>query len=120
MSRKDQIERLAKDEGPIRRQDVAEALDLSEAYVGTILADLAKETPPHLSEEDVPFKPLRKAPSEIDLYTLRHSCCTHWLRERRRLVWVNRLMRHESIETTMGYVHLLPSDLRSMYEAGAS
>jgi len=48
MSRKDQIERLAKDEGPIRRQDVAEALDLSEAYVGTILADLAKETPPRL------------------------------------------------------------------------
>ncbi|WVM01632.1 hypothetical protein, partial [Salinibacter phage 6_10] len=46
MSRKDQIERLAKDEGPIRRQDVAGALDLSEAYVGTILADLAKETPP--------------------------------------------------------------------------
>ena len=48
MSRKDQIERLAKDEGPIRRQDVAETLDLSEAYVGTILADLAKETPPRL------------------------------------------------------------------------
>lgn len=48
MSRKDQIERLAKDEGPIRRQDVAGALDLSEAYVGTILADLAKETPPRL------------------------------------------------------------------------
>ena len=83
-------------------------------------AALAHEDFPHLSEEDVPFKPLRKAPSEIDLYTLRHSCCTHWLRERRRLVWVNRLMRHESIETTMQYVHLLPTDLRQMYEAGGS
>jgi len=48
MSRKDQIERLAKEDGPIQRQDVAEALDLSEAYVGTLLADLAKETPPRL------------------------------------------------------------------------
>jgi site-specific recombinase XerD len=29
-------------------------------------------------------------------------------------------MRHESIETTMQYVHLLPTDLRQMYEAGGS
>lgn len=78
-------------------------------------ATLSHENFPDLSPEDVPFEPLNEDPEEIDLYTLRHSCCTYWLRQRRRLIWVNHLLRHESIETTMQYVHLLPTDLREMY-----
>ena len=54
-------------------------------------------------------------PTDVDFYTLRHSCCTHWLREGRRLIWVNHLMRHAKIETTMEYIHLLPTHLREMY-----
>lgn len=68
--------------------------------------------------EDLPFEPLDEDPAAIDFYTLRHSCCTYWLRERRRLIWVNHLMRHKDIETTMEYVHLLPTDLREMYQNG--
>ena len=78
-------------------------------------AALSHEDFSELSAEDVEFEPLREDPSDIDLYTLRHSCCTYWLRQKRRLIWVNHLMRHESIETTMEYVHLLPTDLREMY-----
>ena len=55
-------------------------------------------------------------PEAVNFYTLRHSCCTHWLREGKPLIWVNALMRHAQIETTMEYVHLLPTDLRSMYQ----
>jgi len=32
-----------------------------------------------------------------------------------RVLNLDELLRHESIETTMQYVHLLPSDLREMY-----
>jgi len=71
-----------------------------------------------LSPEDVSFSPLQADPSDIDLYTLRHSCCTYWLRKRRRLIWVRHLMRHKSIETTMEYANLLPTDLREMYAGG--
>ena len=73
MSRKDQIERLAKDEGPIRRQDVAGALDLSEAYVGTILADLAKETPPRLVRIDQGVYQHPENVEEEDVTDLRES-----------------------------------------------
>jgi len=78
-------------------------------------AALSHEDFSGLGPGDVEFKPLREDPAKIDLYTLRHSCCTYWLRQRRRLIWVNHLMRHESIETTMQYVHLLPTDIREMY-----
>ena len=72
-----------------------------------------------LQPADVPFEPLDEDPSEVDFYTLRHSCATYWLRQRRRLIWVNQLLRHKDISTTMEYVHLLPTDLRAMYQAGA-
>ena len=71
-----------------------------------------------LQPADVPFEPLGEDPSEVDFYTLRHSCATYWLRQRRRLIWVNQLLRHKDISTTMEYVHLLPTDLRAMYQAG--
>jgi site-specific recombinase XerD len=73
-----------------------------------------------LQEADVPFEPFDEDPSAVDFYTLRHSCATYWLRQRRRLIWVNRLLRHKDISTTMEYVHLLPTDLRAMYQTGAS
>jgi integrase len=70
-----------------------------------------------LTPEEVPFEPLGVAdPYDINIKTLRHSCCTYWLRQRRRLVWVNHLLRHADIDTTMNYVHLLPTDLQEMYQ----
>lgn len=71
-------------------------------------------------ESQVPFTVLDEDKEEIDFYTLRHSCATHWLRERRRLIWVKHLMRHQDISTTMQYTHLLPTDLREMYEQGSA
>jgi integrase/recombinase XerD len=50
----------------------------------------------------------------ISMYTLRHSCATHWLREGKPLIWVNRLLRHSQVQTTMGYVHLAGVDLQDM------
>ena len=50
----------------------------------------------------------------ISMYTLRHSCATHWLREGKPLIWVNRLLRHSQIQTTMEYVHLAGVDLQEM------
>lgn len=50
----------------------------------------------------------------ISMYTLRHSCATHWLREGKPLIWVNRLLRHSQVQTTMEYVHLAGVDLQDM------
>ena len=50
----------------------------------------------------------------ISMYTLRHSCATHWLREGKSLIWVNRLLRHSQVQTTMEYVHLAGVDLQEM------
>lgn len=81
-------------------------------------ADPSSEEDLDVTASDVPFDPLDEDPEEVDFYTLRHSCCTYWLRERRRLIWVNHLMRHKDIDTTMEYIHLLPTDLREMYQNG--
>lgn len=51
---------------------------------------------------------------DISMYTLRHSCATHWLREGKPLIWVNRLLRHSQVQTTMEYVHLAGVDLQEM------
>jgi integrase len=37
----------------------------------------------------------------LSMYTLRHSCATHWLQEGKPLIWVNRLLRHSQVQTTM-------------------
>lgn len=50
----------------------------------------------------------------ISMYTLRHSCATHWLREGKSLIWVNRLLRHSQVQTTMEYVHIAGVDLQNM------
>lgn len=50
----------------------------------------------------------------ISMYTLRHSCATHWLRQGKPLIWVNRLLRHSQVQTTMEYVHLAGVDLQEM------
>jgi integrase len=50
----------------------------------------------------------------ISMYTLRYSCATHWLREGKPLIWVNRLLRHSQVQTTMEYVHLAGVDLQEM------
>jgi site-specific recombinase XerD len=51
---------------------------------------------------------------DISMYTLRHSCATHWLRRGKPLIWVNRLLRHSQVQTTMEYVHLAGVDLQEM------
>lgn len=48
------------------------------------------------------------------MYTLRHSCATHWLQEGKPLIWVNQLLRHSQVQTTMEYVHLAGVDLQDI------
>ena len=64
------------------------------------------------SEEDMSMTEERA--ERISMYTLRHSCATHWLRQGKSLIWVNRLLRHSQVQTTMEYVHLAGVDLQSM------
>ena len=53
------------------------------------------------SEEDMSMTEERA--ERISMYTLRHSCATHWLKEGR-----------SQVQTTMEYVHLAGVDLQSM------
>ena len=64
--------------------------------------------------EPVGCAAVAKRAERISMYTLRHSCATHWLREGKSLIWVNRLLRHSQVQTTMEYVHLAGVDLQEM------
>ena len=59
-----------------------------------------------------PTKPRKYHP-----HVLRHSFCTEKIRRRVPLPYVQRLMRHNNIQTTMRYTHVVPEDLRDAIEA---
>jgi integrase/recombinase XerD len=50
-------------------------------------------------------------------HVLRHAFCTEKIRRRVPLPYVQRLMRHDNIQTTMRYTHVVPEDLRDAIEA---
>lgn len=50
---------------------------------------------------------------EIDLHSLRHTCCIHLLRKGVPLYTVSRWMRHKDIKTTQRYADLLKEDISS-------
>lgn len=49
-------------------------------------------------------------------HVLRHSFCTERIRRGVPLPHVQRLMRHNDIQTTMRYTHVVPEDLRNAIE----
>jgi integrase/recombinase XerD len=59
-----------------------------------------------------PGKPRKYYP-----HVLRHAFCTEKIRRRVPLPYVQRLMRHDNIQTTMRYTHIVPEDLRDAIEA---
>ncbi len=57
-----------------------------------------------------------KIPAKMVRHDLRHRRVTTWLAEGKDLVKVQRAMGHSKVEITMGYLHLVPEDLRSLVE----
>ena len=55
-------------------------------------------------------------PPQFVRHDLRHRRVTTWLAEGKDLVKVQRAMGHSKVEITMGYLHLVPEDLRSLVE----
>ncbi|MCH6547592.1 MAG: tyrosine-type recombinase/integrase, partial [Gemmatimonadetes bacterium] len=55
-------------------------------------------------------------PAEFVRHDLRHRRVTTWLAKGKDLVKVQRAMGHSKVEITMGYLHLVPEDLRSLVE----
>ena len=55
-------------------------------------------------------------PAKMVRHDLRHRRVTTWLAEGKDLVKVQRAMGHSKVEITMGYLHLVPEDLRSLVE----
>jgi len=51
-SRKDEIADFVKEQGPVRRDDVAEEFDLKPNYAGRLLSEMAKEDPPRLGKHE--------------------------------------------------------------------
>jgi phage repressor protein C with HTH and peptisase S24 domain len=48
MARKEQIVEIVREDGPVRRNDIAEKLPIKANYAGTLLSELADEHPPRL------------------------------------------------------------------------
>ncbi|MCZ6858221.1 MAG: tyrosine-type recombinase/integrase [Gemmatimonadetes bacterium] len=55
-------------------------------------------------------------PPQFVRHDLRHRRVTTWLAAGKDLVKVQRAMGHSKVEITMGYLHLVPEDLRSLVE----
>jgi site-specific recombinase XerD len=51
------------------------------------------------------------------IHSIRHSCATHLLENGADVRYVQELLGHESIETTVGYTHLLIDKLKSAYKS---
>lgn len=49
--------------------------------------------------------------NDVGLHTLRHTCCSRLVQGGMPLVHVKEWMGHKSIQTTMRYAHLAPTDL---------
>ncbi len=62
------------------------------------------------------FKHLKKKTGiEAHPHTMRHSFCTNLLESNTNLYYVQRLMGHQSLQTTSGYLHCVDSDLKKIY-----
>ena len=48
MARKEEIVEIVREDGPVRRNDIAEKLQIKANYAGTLLSELAYEDPPRL------------------------------------------------------------------------
>jgi phage repressor protein C with HTH and peptisase S24 domain len=48
MARKEEIVEIVREDGPVRRNDIAEKLPIKANYAGTLLSELADEDPPRL------------------------------------------------------------------------
>ena len=55
-------------------------------------------------------------PVEFVRHDLRHRRVTTWLAKGKDLVKVQRAMGHSNVKITMGYLHLVPNDLRDLVE----
>ena len=62
----------------------------------------------------------KKAVADYRFHDNRHTAATRLLRTTGNLAAVKRLLRHEKIETTMRYAHVLDDDLRDAMEATAT
>ena len=55
-------------------------------------------------------------PAEFVRHDLRHRRVTTWLAKGKDLVKVQRAMGHSNVKITMGYLHLVPNDLRDLVD----
>jgi len=53
----------------------------------------------------------------VSLYSLRHSCATHLLRRGADLRYVQALLGHSSVETTVVYTHESVEEIRKVYKS---
>lgn len=51
----------------------------------------------------------------LTIHGIRHSCATHLLENGASVRYVQELLGHESIETTVKYTHLLPESMKRIY-----
>jgi site-specific recombinase XerD len=62
------------------------------------------------------FKHLKKKTGiEAHPHTMRHSFCTNLLQSNTNLYYVQRLMGHQSLQTTQQYLHVVDLDLQKIY-----
>ena len=54
----------------------------------------------------------------VSLHSIRHSTATHLLEAGADVRYVQELLGHENIKTTVKYTHLLPENLRRAYKSG--
>jgi site-specific recombinase XerD len=62
------------------------------------------------------FKHLKKKTGiEAHPHTMRHSFCTNLLKSNCNLFYVQRMMGHQSLQTTEAYLHVVDTDLQKIY-----
>lgn len=87
--------------------------EIKELFISKKGNRLSKNVPGYLIEK---YTKLAKVEKAVTPHTWRHTCATHMLRNKANIRYVQELLGHKSLDTTMRYTQLTITDLKEAHK----